>query len=314
MNEKKLLSVVIPVFQNAKNLPHLHEEIIQFIRDVNEIDLEFVFVDDGSSDNSFEEMLSIKKNLGKKIKLIQLNKNYGQHSALRCGWDYASGDYIGVISSDQQDPLIIFKRMIKLLDQNYNIILAARDARNDGFVLNLASNIHYFIVRKFIIRDYPKGGCDVYLFSKNVKDYLINLDERGNHGVASLINSGFLFKIITYKRKKRLHGENQTKILKRITILLDIIISNSYVPIRAISLIGFISGLFGLLFGASIVINRLLNLSSTENMGWASTISILSFFSGIILLSLGIIGEYFWRIMVNLKKPNLYTVKKHNLN
>ena len=95
--------------------------------------------------------------------------------------------------------------------------------------------------------------------------------------------------------------------------MLDIIISNSYLPIRAISLIGFISGLFGLFFGSSIVISRLLNISSTENMGWASTISILSFFSGIILLSLGIIGEYFWRIMVNLKKPNLYTVKKNNL-
>ena len=130
--------------------------------------------------------------------------------------------------------------------------------------MNLVSSIHYFIVRKFIIHDYPKGGCDVYLFSKNVKDYLIKLDERGNHGVAALINSGFLFKVITYKRKKRVHGENQTKILKRITILLDIIISNSYMPIRAISLIGFISGLFGLLFGASIVINRLLNISSTE--------------------------------------------------
>ena len=114
------------------NLPHLHEEIIQFIKDVNEINLEFIFVDDGSLDNSFEEMLAIKENL-EKNKLIQLNKNYGQHSALRCGWDYASGDYIGVISSDQQDPLIIFKKMIKLLDQNYNIILAARDSRNDGF-------------------------------------------------------------------------------------------------------------------------------------------------------------------------------------
>ena len=92
--------------------------------------------------------------------------------------------------------------MISLIDKDYNIILAARDSRNDGFILNLVSNIHYFIVRKFIIEDYPKGGCDVYLFSKNVKDFLIKKDERGNHGVASLINSGFLFKIIRYKRKK----------------------------------------------------------------------------------------------------------------
>ena len=313
-NRKKILSIVFPVYQNAKNLPHLLIEINDFIDSLIDYDLELIFVDDGSTDNSYKQMKMLKENLRARTKLIQLTKNFGQLSALRCGWSFASGDYIGVISSDQQDPLIIFKEMLKLIDESTKIVLATRSTRNDGFIINLFSNFHYFFVRKYIITDYPRGGCDVYLFSKNVKEYLLNKDERGNHGVASLINSGFHFKTIAYERKKRTHGKNQTKILKRITILFDIIVSNSYLPIRLISFSGLVLGLIGMIFGVIVIISRLRDLSNTAYMGWASIISLLSIFSGMILFSLGVIGEYFWRMMENIKKPSTYAVKKRVLD
>ena len=312
--ERKLFSIVFPVYQNGKNLPHLAKEIADFINSFNKYDLEFVFVDDGSTDDSFKQMQNIKDNFGSQVKLIQLSKNFGQGSAMRCGWEYASGDYIGNISSDQQDPLILFKKMLKLVDINTEIVLATRSDRNDGVIINFCSSIFYFFVKKFIIPDFPFGGCDVYLFSKNVKNYLLLKDERGNHNAASLINSGFHYEKISYTRKKRKHGKNQTKILKRITVLIDIIVSNSHLPIRFISSTGLIIGIFGIGFGIFIIIQRLINLSSTEHMGWASTISLLSIFSGLILFSLGIIGEYFWRIMENFKKDPLFSVKKRTID
>ncbi len=313
-NHRPLLSIVFPVYQNEKNLPHLLDEIILFISEIKGYRLEFIFVDDGSTDDSFNEMKAIKNNLGSKVKLIQLNKNYGQLSALRCGWKFASGDFIGVISSDQQDPIIVFKKMITLLDENTEIVLATRSNRDDGLILNLFSRINYFLIKKFIIKNYPSGGCDVYLFSNNVKKHLLNKDERGNHGVASLINSGYDFKMVSYERMKRKHGKNQTKFFKRITILIDTIVSNSYLPLRLISFIGLLLGIFGIFFGLFVIIIRLKDLSNTAYMGWASIISLLSVFSGMILFSLGIIGEYFWRMMENIKKPMTYAIKQKKID
>lgn len=313
-NQKKILSVVFPVYQNEKNLPHLLIEINDFIDRLIDYDCEFIFVDDGSTDNSFEQLKILKEKLSAKTKLIQFTKNFGQLSALQCGWKFASGDYIGIISSDQQDPLLIFKKMLKLMDSNTEIVLATRSTRNDGFLINFFSNFYYFFVKKFIISDYPRGGCDVYLFSKNVKEYLLNRDERGNHVVASLINSGFHFKTIPYKRKKRKHGKNQTKIFRRITIFIDVVVTNSYIPIRLISFFGLLLGLFGITFGIIVIIIRLNDLSNTANMGWASIIALLSILSGMILFSLGVIGEYFWRIMENIKKPAKYAVKNKILD
>ncbi|MFL3005356.1 MAG: glycosyltransferase [Candidatus Neomarinimicrobiota bacterium] len=313
-NKKKILSVVFPVYQNAKNLPHLLIEINDFINNLIDYDCEFIFVDDGSTDSSFKEMKILKEKLKARTKLIQLTKNFGQLSALQCGWKFASGDFIGVISSDQQDPLLIFKKMLKLMDSNTEIVLATRSTRNDGLLINLFSNFYYIFVKKFIISDYPRGGCDVYLFSKSVKEHLLNRDERGNHVVASLINSGFYFKTIPYDRKKRKHGKNQTKILKRITIFIDVVVTNSYLPIRLISFFGLLLGISGIIFGIIVIIIRLNDLSNTANMGWASIIALLSILSGMILFSLGVIGEYFWRMMENIKKPMTYAVKKKLLD
>ena len=313
-NHKPLLSIVFPVYQNEKNLPHLLDEILLFIPEIKGYQLEFIFVDDGSTDDSFNEMKNIKSKLGSKVKIIQLNNNYGQLSAIKCGWKFASGDFIGVISSDQQDPIILFKKMIRLLDENIEIVLATRRIRDDGWLINLFSRIHYFLIKKFIINNYPPGGCDVYLFSNNVKKYLLNKDERGNHGVASLINSGYDFKMVSYERMKRKHGKNQTKIFKRITILIDTIVSNSYLPLRLISFFGLSLGIFGIFFGLFVIIIRLKDLSNTAYMGWASIISLLSVFSGMILFSLGIIGEYFWRMMENIKKPMTYAIKQKKID
>ena len=139
-------------------------------------------------------------------------------------------------------------------------------------------------------------------------------DERGNHIVANLINSGFHYKKVSYERKKRKYGKNQTRFFKRITLLIDVIVSNSYLPIRFISTTGLIIGIFGIGFGTFIIIQRLIHIPSTEHIGWASIISLLSIFSGLILFSLGIIGEYFWRVMENFKKVPHFSIKKQYLD
>ena len=120
--------------------------------------------------------------------------------------------------------------------------------------------------------------------------------------------------MVSYERMKRKHGKNQTKIFKRITILIDTIVSNSYLPLRLISFIGLLLGIFGIFFGLFVIIIRLKDLSNTAYMGWASIISLLSVFSGMILFSLGIIGEYFWRMMENIKKPMTYAIKQKKIN
>ena len=121
---KKKLSIIFPVYQNSKNLPLLLDEIKVFSKSIDEYELEFIFVDDGSTDNSFKQLLEIKKKLGHAIKLIKLSENFGQFPAVICGWNHATGDLIGNISSDQQDPLITFKKMLKLIDHDTKIVFA----------------------------------------------------------------------------------------------------------------------------------------------------------------------------------------------
>ena len=107
-----------------------------------------------------------------------------------------------------------------------------------------------------------------------------------------------------------MNGLNQTSFFRKITAIIDIIFSNSYLPIRFVSVVGLLLGTFGVLYGFNVIYQKFLDINSTVNLGWASTISIISIFSGVILISLGIIGEYFWRILENIKKPEWYTINK----
>ena len=308
--DKKVLSIVFPVFENEKNLPHLYNEIIDFKKQFNKCTLQLIFIDDGSKDNSFLQLQKLKEKLEIETVLIQFTRNFGQASALQCGWRIASGDYIGNISSDQQDPLIIFKKMIEMIDNEYKIVLAARNNRNDGFMADNLSKLFYYFIKKYILKEYPVMGSDLMLFTKEVRDYIIRRDERGNSEVSILIKSGFKHKVVYYNRKKRLNGLNQTSFFRKITAIIDIIFSNSYLPIRFVSVVGLLLGTFGVLYGFNVIYQKFLDINSTVNLGWASTISIISIFSGVILISLGIIGEYFWRILENIKKPEWYTINK----
>ena len=314
MKKKKKLSIVFPVYENELNLPFLLDEIVEFEKKIDSYDLELIFIDDGSKDNSFREMKKLKQILKVNIKLIQFTQNFGQAAALQCGWTVASGDFIGNISSDQQDPLLIFKRMLNYLEDDYDIVIAARKKREDGIISDFLSNFFFYFINKFVIKDYPIMGSDLMLFTKEVKDYILKRDERGNSEVSILIRSGFKYNIIYYDRIKRKYGKNQTSLFKKITAMIDIIFSNSYIPIRLVSIMGFLLGFFGLLYGVYVIYQKFIDFNSTDNLGWASTISILSIFSGFILISLGIIGEYFWRIFENIKKPNIYSIKERTFD
>ncbi|MBI87155.1 MAG: hypothetical protein CMG63_03645 [Candidatus Marinimicrobia bacterium] len=307
---KKTLSIIFPVFENGQNLPHLYEEIVEFKKSLNNIDLELIFIDDGSTDNSFEEMEKIKKNFIGKTRLIQFTKNFGQASALNCGWKIAKGDYIGNISSDQQDPLSIFNKMLEHLIKDNSIVIAARKKRNDGLTSDFISKFFFSIVNRYVIKEYPPMGSDLMLFTKEVRDYLILRDERGNNEVALLLRSGYKYRFVYYERHKRKYGKNKTSFFRKITALIDIVFSNSYIPIRIVSIVGFFLGFFGISYGIFVIYKKFLEINSSVNLGWASTISIISIFSGFILISLGIIGEYFWRILENIKKPEWYTINK----
>lgn len=307
---KKVLSIVFPVFENEKNLPHLYSEIIDFKKQFNKCTLQLIFIDDGSKDNSFLELQRLKKKLEIETILIQFTRNFGQASALQCGWRIASGDYIGNISSDQQDPLIIFKKMVQEINDDYKIVLGARKKRSDGFISDSLSKLVFYFINRYVLKEYPSMGSDLMLFTKEVRDYIIERDERGNGEVPILIKSGFKHKVVFYTRKKRIHGQNQTSFLRKFTAIIDIVFSNSYMPIRYVSLLGLALGTFGIFYGLFVIYQKFLDIDSTVNLGWASTISIISIFSGFILISLGIIGEYFWRILENIKKPQWYTINK----
>lgn len=312
---KPLVSIIFPVYFNEPNLPYLAKEIDNFTKEVSFFSFEFIFVDDGSPDQSYIEMQKLLEIIKAKVTLVQLTRNFGQGAAVRAGFEIASGDVIGTISSDQQDPLIVFKGMLKSWENGCKVVLAARNNRSDGFLLDKLSIIFFKFISKNIIPGFPEMGCDVFLIDKEVKENLIKKDERGNHIVAILLALGYKSEIILYERKPRRRGKNQTKIIKRVLALYDTILSNSFLPIRAVTVIGVLWGLAGVIYGISIITYRFLNpLEVMDSQGWASIVTMISVFSGITLFSLGIIGEYLWRILENVKKTKWYTTKKIEKN
>lgn len=306
----KKLSIVTAVYFNEGSLMS-HADMICALRDrlrmELDVDVELIYVNDGSGDNSFSILKTIKQKYPDWITVIGLSKNFGAIHALRAGIDYITGDCFTTIAADLQDPPQLLFDLVSEWKTGSEFTICVRENRNDPYFSTLFSKIFNFLARKLIIQDYPKGGYDLFLLDKKYFHYLKN---RGKNFYLQLYCYwlGVKPKIIYYTRKKREHGKSRWTFRKKMKLLIDSFVGFSAAPIHLVSLIGLGVSSISFLYGIYMLFNALVGHIIVP--GFATIICILSFLLGLIIFMLGILGEYLARIYDEVNHKPEYVIQE----
>lgn len=303
------LSIVIPVYYNEDNLKPLYEDIRQKIIDVIDYDYEIVLVNDGSQDNSYIVMKELAE-ADKHIKIVSLSRNFGSHAAILCGLAKCTGDCAVIKAADLQEPTELILEMVDSWKRGNNVVLAVREGREESRQQTLFANLYYALVRKTALPNMPKGGFDVYLLDRKVIGVLMALDERNSALTGQILWSGFKTDKVYYTRLAREIGTSKWTLKKKIRLVTDTLFSFSTLPIKAVSVVGICSFIGALIWAILVLIFKLAGL--IEVSGW-TTLFIFNLFSfGVIMLTLGILGEYLWRTFDASRNRPPYIIEEEN--
>lgn len=296
------LSVVVPVYFNEPSLPLLFDALERVEAGLwsKGIALELIFVDDGSRDGSLANLLEFKHRRPA-TKVIKLTRNFGAVHASKTGFRFVTGDAFLILAADLQDPPELILEMADRWLEGAKFVVCVREKREDSWSSVLFSRIFYRLIRLLVVRDYPQEGYDVALMSRELLPYMLDSARNANTALFAYW-LGFTPVEIHYERRKRLHGKSRWTFFKRVKFFLDSLLGFSILPIRLMSLFGAMVSLSSFGYGAIIAINALRGLGSVP--GFPTLVVILSFLLGLVIMMLGIIGEYLWRIFDEVsRKP-----------
>lgn len=303
--KRKTLSVVVPVYFNAGSLPLLFVELQALERDLDArgLDLELIFVNDGSGDNSLEELLKIKA-ARPATKVISLSRNFGAVAASKTGFQFATGDAMVIQSADLQDPSDQILAMVDQWLAGNKFVVSARVSRGDPASTRAFAWIYYRILEVAVVRGYPKGGFDLMLLDGAMMPYMKNSTKHTNPNLYAYW-LGFTPVILSYDRRTRTHGTSRWTFWKKVKFLVDTVSGFSVVPIRTMSAFGILVAIASFAYGLWIFVAGLFGAVPVQ--GFATLAVLISFFSGLILGMLGVLGEYLWRVFdaVNSKPESV---------
>jgi glycosyltransferase involved in cell wall biosynthesis len=307
--QKKLISFVVAVFRNEGALTKTYEKIkTVFNTDLTHYDYEVIFIDDGSDDNSLAEALSLREN-DPSVKVMSFTRNFGQMAAMLAGFKRASGNAVINVSADLQDPVELVKEMAASWEKGAEIVVCYRVERADKLAARLFSRFAYGLLR-MSIKQLPLGGFDFVLMDRKVMDAFNAIDIRNRFFQGDLLWSGYRASFIPYARLERKIGKSQYNFWKKIKNFTDAFLDASYLPIRAISCLGLVTSLFGFAYSIAVIVSRLFNL--TPFPGYAPLMIAILVIGGLILVTLGIIGEYIWRIYDEVRKKPNYVIREEH--
>jgi len=287
------LSIVVPVYWNSDTLMLLYEDMKEKILHKLE-SYEIVFVDDGSGDNSWEIMNQIR-DMDENVKLVKLSRNFGEHAAILAGLSQCTGDCAVTKQADLQEDSELILEMYEKWKEGNKVVLAVRADRDEGAIQKFFANTYYWLMQKLVIKDMPKGGFDCYLLDRQVIKVLLMLDEKNSALTLQVLWVGFKSDKVYFHRKAREIGESRWTLSKKVKLVIDSMMSFSYFPVRFMSGMGVFSAGAGVIWAIVIMIQKLMGMEDVA--GWSSMMVVMLFFFGMIMLMLGILGEYIWRAL-----------------
>lgn len=306
METESMISIVIPVYFEEKVVEECYRRLKSVV-DSNSLNYELVFVNDGSTDKTLEILMRFAKE-NKNVKIIDFSRNFGHQAAVTAGITNAAGDAVVVIDADLQDPPELIIDMIRKWKAGSDVVYAKRKKRKGEtwFKLTTAKYFYKFLKSMADI-NIPTDTGDFRLMDRKVVNVLINMPERNRflRGMISWI--GFNQDYIEYERDERFAGETKYPLKKMIKFAADGIIAFSSKPLRLMTLLGSATILLAVVILIYSLIVKLFGYPNEP--GWTSLMAAITFFSGVQLLSLGIMGEYIARIYDESKSRPLFVVK-----
>ncbi len=301
----KTISIVVPVYFNAETLPDLLRRFQAVAEGLSHYAWEVVFVDDGSGDDSFGVLKKLVAG-EPRIRALRLSRNFGSNAAILAGLNCAKGDAVVVISADLQDPPEAIPALVAKWEEGNQVVMAARQSRQDPFLTRLMANWTNRMIRRYIFPEFPPNGFDFMLIDRRVRDELVRMNERNSFIFGQTLWVGFKRAVIPYNRAERTDGESRWTLTKKIKYLIDIFTAFSYLPVRVASALGALLALSGFLYAVFIVCFWL--FGSVPIAGWASLIVIVLIAAGTQLLILGVLGEYLWRALDGSRNRPVFVV------
>jgi glycosyltransferase involved in cell wall biosynthesis len=304
-----LYSIVIPVFKNEASLTELLSALERVDLALDH-QLELVFVVDASPDRSFEILRDALKTVSFRSQLLLLSRNFGSFPAARAGLAAARGTYFMIMAADLQDPpdfAVTLLREVALGD--CDVALGTRNSRNDTFFAKMNSRLFWFFYKKWIVRDLPHGGVDLFACNKVFRDQLLALKESNTSLVGLIFWVGFRRKFIPYDRLPRPYGESAWTFRKKTRYLADSVFSFTDLPIRLLTTLGLLGLAVSLTFGIFVSVARLSGFIPVP--GYSATVLTILFFAGLNSFGLGLLGSYVWRTYENTKSRPESIVMRH---
>jgi polyisoprenyl-phosphate glycosyltransferase len=288
------VSVVVPVYHNAASLDELYRRLAGAMATASVRRWDVTFVDDGSRDESLAVLVRLSQRNGN-VRVLRLSRNFGSMAAIQAGLERATGRCVAVISADLQDPPEKLAEMVELWRRGAEVVLAARESREDPLSSRLLSWVFYRAFRSMVMKDMPPGGFDFFVVDRKVARVLVASTEKNANLAAAVLWVGFRREVVPYHRAAREHGTSMWTFWKKVKYMYDSLLSYSYVPLRVMTALGALGMLGALAYAAWITGHRL--LGGAEPAGWSSLMVVTLFFNGFVLLSVGTVGEYVWRTL-----------------
>jgi len=308
MQKETLFSVVVPLFNEEEVILETYLRLKKVMDSLKEA-YEIIFVNDGSRDKTVIIVNEICEK-DSNIKLIDFSRNFGHQTAITAGMDYSEGDAIVVIDADLQDPPEIIPKMIEKWREGYDVVYGKRlERKGDSFFKKFTAKIFYRFMRKMTDVDIPVDTGDFRLIDRKVCDALKTINERNRYvrGIISWL--GFKQTGLEFVRDKRFAGVTKYPLKKMMKFAFDAITSFSYKPLKLASYAGLLVSALSFAYLLVVLFQKLF-ISGSTVQGWVSLIAVNLFFNGIVLIILGIIGEYIGRIYDEAKGRPLYIVRQ----
>ncbi len=308
------LSLVIPVYNEMENLVQLYEEIIESLKSFNK-NYEIIFVDDGSEDNSFSLLKQIHEK-DSRVKIIRLRKNFGQTAALSAGFDYAKGEVVITLDSDLQNDPQDIPRLIKKLEEGYDIVSGWRHRRKDNlFTRKLPSIIANWLISLITNVKLHDYGCTLKAFRKEVIKNIRLYGEMHRFIPAIASSIGVRITELKVNHRTRKAGRSKYGLSRTIKVILDLItvkflLSYSTRPLQVFGLIGLLSGLIGTAIGAYLSYQRLVLKTTGLTNRPLLLLAILLIFIGVQFITMGLLGEMVARTYHESVNKKIYTIRE----
>ena len=302
----KLVSIVISAYNEQDNVNELYKQLVQNLQKVKNVDFEFLYVDDGSSDKTYDNCLKLQAK-DSRVKVVQLKRNFGHEIAMTAGMDYAKGDAVIFMDSDLQHPPVYIPKMIELWQKGKEIVLTKRvDNKATSKLYKFCAKTFYFILNKLSDTKIMESAPDFRLLDRKYVDFLKGFNEQDRlfRGLLSWIMPHDHVAIIDFVAPERFSGESKYNFFKSLHLAVNSIVQFSVLPLRFAIYLGLLAATTAFLLGVYVFVEHFFMHNPTP--GYATIMITVIFLGSVQLICLGIIGEYIGKIHMEVKKRPLY--------